>query len=117
MTGLIHFMEGLFVRFDRNHDGILDLDELMIAYPTFKNYLAQIANINPSDDNTLQAVYTYLLKYKKAPTTDIIGLAELLVWELEKPTWSISDDRMAIYTVMAQLSEQGPSLCPATSSY
>src|SRR5581483_7520634 len=76
VTGLIHFMEGLFVRYDRNGDNILDLDELMIAYPVFKNSLvALIPNVNPSDDNTIQAIYTYILKNGKPPSNDILGIA------------------------------------------
>ncbi|HUP58741.1 MAG TPA: hypothetical protein VM598_14880 [Bdellovibrionota bacterium] len=108
VTGLIHFMEGMYVRYDRNLDQVLDLSEALIAYPVFKNELAKIAGIDPSDNDTLEAVFTYILKYKEPPQKGIIGAAKLIIWKLQRSSWSISADRGTIYTVMASLATSPP---------
>ncbi len=68
---LPYYVEMLFSRFDRNHDGLLDNAEAEVAYPVFQPFIAEKANAkgytNPQDH---LAIYHFLLAYRVLPTDD-----------------------------------------------
>ncbi len=73
-SGLSHYLEAVFVRFDRNQDGFLDRTEVLDAYPVFKatlvDYIAK-HKLDPfgliRSDRDYQAVLNYLLANGKTP--------------------------------------------------
>jgi hypothetical protein len=91
-------------RFDRDRNGILVLDEVMLAYPMFKKLLAELGELDPNDDGTIQAVFTYIVKYQKIPKRD----AHFIWWLLTKPFWKVEATRSALFNLISQVSTPEP---------
>jgi hypothetical protein len=101
--------ESIFWRYDKNKDGFVDYPESLDAYPVFKDFIAEAGNMTDEDD--ILALYTYLLRYKRAPTT-IFQKAEFLWWKMNKGSWKYSIDRvdvMEIIAAMSKVSAEGES--------
>jgi hypothetical protein len=103
-AGLSHYVESLMFRFDRDRDGTLVLEEIMLAFPMFKKLLAELGNLDPNDTKTLEAVFTYIVKYQKIPKKD----AHFIWWYLTKPFWKVEASRAALFNLIAQVSKPEP---------
>ncbi len=112
-TGLIHYVESLFMRFDRNRDEILGLSEALNAFPVFQHELAKLAELDPKKEGTLEAIFTYLIAHGKAPSSGFAGVAQILAWRAWKPFWNIEADRISLYGVFGELSS---TPAPASNS-
>jgi len=108
LAGLNHYVESLMFRFDRDRNGILVLDEVMLAYPMFKKLLAELGELDPNDDGTIQAVFTYIVKYQKIPKRD----AHFIWWLLTKPFWKVEATRSALFNLISQVSTPEPVPSP-----
>lgn len=105
LVGFMQYMETLFLRFDPNDTGALGLQEVLNgAYPVFKGTIAKLAEENATDDSVLQAILTYLLEYSEVPSKQFPAVLKFILWEAWRPFWSVNADRMAVYSVMANLS-------------
>ncbi|MBS1964182.1 MAG: hypothetical protein JST04_18360 [Bdellovibrionales bacterium] len=109
---MFHYIEALFLRFDKNGDGFIDKAEAKEAFPVFANTLADIADMKPTDGK-LVSVFTYLLAKGSPPVDDSMGgwsrfwhSAAFLWWHLTKP--SFKADRLGLLQVFATLSSQPP---------
>jgi len=102
-SGLAHYIEALFKRFDVDRTGIIDLEELMRAFPIFKGELARFGNIDPGNTSMLEAVFTYLVRFEAPPVMDFIGTSHFLAWWGWKPFWTIQGDRKSLFTVLSAL--------------
>jgi hypothetical protein len=101
-SGLMHYLEALVQRFDYDQNQILNLDEILNAFPIFKNTLARFAQMDPVEDHdTLEAVFTYTVYYGEAPKKDILNLVKFLWWSWTRPFWSINASRYDLYTVIS----------------
>jgi len=109
-AGLSHYVESLFARFDRDENGVFDLDEIMVAYPMFKRLLVVIGKLDPNNDSLIQAVFTYIVKYQKIPKQDL----HFITWYLTRPFWSLRADRGAILSLIATASK--PEAAPVQSA-
>ena len=103
-VGLAHYIESLMFRFDRNRNGSLSVEELLIAYPMFKRLLVEMGNLDPDNDSIAQAVFTYLVKYQKVPKVD----AHFIWWYLTRPLWKINASRSAIFGLISKLTVPEP---------
>lgn len=106
-SGIVHYMESIFFRFDLNHDGVMELDEVMNAYPVFKLKIAEAAELDPIEDNKrLEAIFTYVVKYGKPPKKGFLGSAHFLWWSMRRPFWKIEAERDSLYKVLAIFTAQ-----------
>lgn len=103
-AGLAHYVESILFRFDRDGNGVLNLNETLGAYPLFKRLLVEIGKLDPKDDKLGQAVFTYLVKYQKIPKKDL----SFITWYLTRPFWKISADRGALFGLISKISKPEP---------
>jgi hypothetical protein len=117
------YVETLFMRFDRNGDGVIDGHEEHAAFAVFQGILSDVVRALLSDPKLIQkmtqpknleALFTYLLAHGKAPDTDSIsGKIGFWIWMQRGPEWSIKADRMRLLEIFAQL---GSSLASGGAS-
>lgn len=105
IASVFQYGESIFWRFDANGDGKLNLPESMKAWPIFHDYLAEAAKGDVSSEGDLEALYTYLLRYKRVPST-IFQKAEFLWWKMNKSTWKYEDDRADMIDIIATMKKQ-----------
>ncbi|MBI2605398.1 MAG: hypothetical protein HYW49_04885 [Deltaproteobacteria bacterium] len=100
---VMHYIETLFMRYDKGvRDQKLDVHEALTAYPNFKMILAKLDDkVDPEDDATLRAAFTYTVKFGKPPETKSIGgIAHFLWWKSWRPLWKIDATRGSIYDIL-----------------
>ncbi len=105
-SGILHYLDLLFLRFDESRNSKLDLEEVMRAYPVFKLTLADIGKLDPRNNTIIESAFTYIVKFGRKPETDNIwGLLHFGGWILWRPFWSINADRGALYQVISVLAD------------
>jgi hypothetical protein len=102
-VGVSQYVESIFNRFDNDRSSIIQLNELMKAFPVFKRELAAFGKIDINQTLLLEGAFTYTVRYGIAPTTDFMGTSHFLGWIANKPFWQINADRTALYRVLAAL--------------
>ncbi len=100
-VGVVHYVESLYVRFDADRDGILNVPELLEAFPVFQHTIAEVGKLDPGDRDLLEAVFTYIVAKGKPPADNLLGKADLLRWKLSKKSWKISATRSDVYKVVS----------------
>ena len=101
IVSLLHFVESLFYRFDANLSGSLDAEEVLAAYPVFKNYLSEVSGLK--NNSYLEALMTFLIKNGRPPKK----ATELWWWKMRRYTWEFESDRMQVIKVFSSLSQLG----------
>jgi hypothetical protein len=112
IAGLVHYMEAMFSRFDRDGNQELVLDELLKA-PTgedsaiqvFKGTIAQLGGLDP-DSAMTEAAFTYTVRFGHPPDQSFPAVLDFLAWYAWKPFWSIHATRGSLYNVISVLSTQ-----------
>lgn len=100
-SGIIHYIEGIFLRYDLNHDQKLDVEEVKGAFPTFRKIISEIGDIDYDERSKLEAVFTYIIKFGHPPETDLEGSLHFLWWwKVMKPFWKIDAYRRDIYKII-----------------
>lgn len=100
ISGLHHYVESLFMKFDLDRDQRLSNDELIdYAFPVFKRELSVLSGVK--QDFLLKPTLTYLVYYGKVPTT-----TDLLVWMGYSVTLKIRATRANVYNLLALLSAE-----------
>lgn len=101
-SGITHFVESAFHKFDRNRDGTLDRSEVLeVAFPVFKRELATMSKIKIDFVN--KAVLLYLMQYGKEPK-----MGQLLKWALGfEFLKKFNARRIRVYQIFAALSPPG----------
>ncbi|MCB0343036.1 MAG: hypothetical protein H6626_02660 [Pseudobdellovibrionaceae bacterium] len=139
MATVLHYVEALYVRYDKNSNGLLDSDELWEAYPRFKGLIArtaveqkkkkldeqkkigeiseafyrrELANAVLSDAD-LEKAFAYILAKRKVPRScmELADTGVLYWWRRDE----IALDRTGILEVIhgiAKLSEESGDTCP-----
>jgi hypothetical protein len=103
LAGIAQYVEGIFRRYDGDASGIINLEELMEAFPVFRGDLAAFGKIDPDQTTILEAAFTYTVRFGIPPTLDVMGGAHFVGWLASKPAWTIKADRAALYNVLAAL--------------
>jgi hypothetical protein len=103
---VIQYLESLYVRFDWDQSGTIDVEEAKAAFPLFKELLKKAPPAQGMGDDDLLAVFLYVLRYKHAPTTLADKLDFQLFWRKMPSRWEkIHADRLAITQILGQLKE------------
>lgn len=101
LSGVSHYVELLFLRYDANQDGFLDTQEVKKAYPLFKATIAQLGELKPDDDAMIESVFTYMVRYGKAPSKDLFGIIHFLSWKGNRGSWKLAATRKDIFAITA----------------
>ncbi len=97
---IMQYIETAMQKFDLNHDGIMDTQESLIAYPVFKNTLIIVSG--KKDDPSLKAIFTYILKKGRQPTP-----LEFLMWKAQgESKWNVDADRIRLAKILGFIAEQ-----------
>lgn len=105
LAAILHYTESMFTRFDVNRSEVLSKSEIGLAFPVFKNLLAEKAN-GLKGNYLLKGIFTYIVKYKEMPVTSGIGPIAKLGWWLAVytlPTTKYSAERSGIFNIVCQL--------------
>ncbi len=112
------FMELMVIRFDLNHDGYIDTDDALKAYPVFETLFKKFAQSaidkGQLSEKDLPAVFTYSLKYGHPPQ-GIGDLFQWLSWKKKKPSeWDVKADRARVTEILALIAEKSGKPEPIT---
>ena len=109
LSTLLHYVELVYLKFDRNSNGRLDTGESLRAFERFEGILKTIAKDRVKDREGLQALFTYLLTRGKIPET-ALEKAGFLWWKARGPNnWKMSVERSTILLVFSKLAESTSS--------
>lgn len=101
---IIQYVEMVFLTYDTNHDGFLDKDEALRAFPVFQSLIKDLTASYKINDEDLPGVFIYLLKYGKAPKTIPEKLAFLNF--IKSPhKWNIQTSRLGIGKIFRFIAE------------
>lgn len=109
-VGFVHFAEGIFQRVDINRDDIIDLAELRIMFPIYKNLILEMVNKNiklPSfltGDGILFGAFAYIFKFAKFPA-GIFDIPQLVAWLLAPYNWQVHSDRFLVVKALAGMAK------------
>jgi hypothetical protein len=100
-TGIVHFMEAVLARFDKDRNERFNLEEAMTAFPTFRELLIKNSKgqIKPGETSKAEALFTYILKYRKIPDDNIFGIIHFVSWMVSRPFWKLDVSREDLYQI------------------
>lgn len=103
MAGIFHYMESLFRRFDENLDQRFSTQETLNAFPIFRNILAEVGGIPPTNTGLLEAAFTYLLDRGRPPDQKFPGVVDFGVWYVGRALWDVKATRLNLYKAISAL--------------
>lgn len=114
MGAVIHYIESLFTRFDKNSDQKLDLDETLTSYPMFKPVFQKIMKERglPTDcgkfcDFLAKSIFTYTVKHGKEPSTKFPEVLKFVGWfgegALNERWWNVDASRARLYMIIPMI--------------
>jgi len=62
-------IESTFLRFDTNHDNIIDYNELVEAFKIYKPAIISLAKLKPSEEAYAQSIFLYMVSKMEIPPT------------------------------------------------
>jgi hypothetical protein len=102
MTMVMQYIESLYVRFDGDRNGLIDYNEAQKALPLFKALLASASGF--TSDRKINALFMYILKYGKPPTSIVDKIYFQLIWLSSQSKWeAVTADRLKLLNVIAAL--------------
>ena len=108
---LLQYMEMLVSMYDSDHDSAIGTDEALKAFPNFLELFKVVAAKELKDgtlkESELPALFTYMLKYGKAPEGIWEGLTRFKPWVAAGPSgWVVWANRTKLASVLGYISEQ-----------
>ena len=118
---IIQYTEMLFAKFDQNRDAVISKSDTLLAFPTFKGLLLDLAKEQIADGtievDELEAVFTYIVKYAKIPGCDKSpsffclfdgDVIQWLLWKnnYKRPDRTIYADRNQIAKILGLIADQ-----------
>jgi hypothetical protein len=102
---LIHYVETFNLRFDLNHDSVIDFAEATNAYVIYGPILSQmLSNVGFPSEETWP-LYTFLFKYGATPLTLFGGAVRYLYWRWNEKSWYLAADRQVLIGILSELSK------------
>lgn len=103
MTMVLHYVESIFTRFDRDASGILTLPEAMGMYPLLRDLLSEVSGFTDEDD--LRALFSYILSYGRPPESLMDKV--IYKWKQWRENWDCHADRVHLLKIIGSLKEAG----------
>jgi hypothetical protein len=105
LSTILHYVEAVYLSFDKDFSGTLNTDETLAAFDRFEGVIRQLASGASLDREGLRAVFTFLITHGKVPQTTY-EKAVFLKWKWDGPRrWDLSVDRRMILAVFGKISE------------
>jgi hypothetical protein len=105
MTMLMHYIESLYTRFDRDLSGTISFQEARDVYPIFYDLLKEAAKEGGiTKESEIYALYNYILYKGKPPESIIDKVYFKLIWCNSPSKWEKVDaDRVKLAQIVGQL--------------
>lgn len=105
MTMLMHYIESLFTRFDRDQSNSISFNEARDVYPIFYELLKKAANDGGiTKESEIYALYNYILYKGKPPESLIDKIYFKLIWCSSPSKWEkVNVDRRQLARIVGQL--------------
>lgn len=101
--GTLHFIETVFVRFDKDGSERLNVDETLSAVPVFGSVIAkELPGFLQNQNWAVEGAFTFTLKKGKKPVS-AGDIAEMFLWISTRPFWSLDVPRAGVYKLMSVL--------------
>lgn len=107
-SNILQYIESTLIRYDDNGDNELNTKEALRAFPIFKGTLSQITGVD--SETALEAIFTYMLHFGKAPEKSISGYWSLYKWWRSKDQWNLKVKRRGLAEILAALQEQNKTM-------
>jgi hypothetical protein len=115
MTMVQQYIESLYVRYDANRDGLIGYDEAQKALPLFKALLVTASGF--TSDKKINALYMYILKNGKPPTSLGDKIYFQLIWLGSQSKWKkVTADRLKLLEVVGSLKSASATAAAAAVS-
>ncbi|MGE5085338.1 MAG: hypothetical protein ACM3MG_03500 [Bacillota bacterium] len=108
----VQYIEMLMARFDEDGDGYLNAPEALKAFDLFEGLLKQFAG-DQVKEKDLPAVFMFLLRYGKAPTTVREKLTFVLRWRGKPENWKVAADRTQLAAILGYIADMSNKTAPA----
>jgi hypothetical protein len=104
----LQYIETLFLRFDTDQTGDLNLFEVLKALKHFKNVLKDIFKLKSDEEfDEMTPIFTYVFKYGSLPDpNDPLTESRLNNWTWNQANWKLSADRGTILQILALISKR-----------
>jgi len=110
IAGVLHFIETVFLRFDQDNNQSMNVAETLEAVKVFGKIISDVGGIDPNNKSLIEAAFTFTLKKGRVPSSNLGGIAELGLWLVMRPFWSLDVGRADVYKLLPVLI--GPPLTP-----
>lgn len=100
LAGILHYTESLFTRFDADRSGALDTGEVVAAFPTYRQTIADLPGGKLKNDVDYRGLFTYLLAKGYTPD-NLWQYAEFWWWKNHPGGWDIRADRSRIFELFS----------------
>jgi hypothetical protein len=105
MVMLMHYIESIFTRFDRDLSNSISFTEARDIYPIFYDLLKKAANEGGIEkESEIYALYNYILHKGKPPESLIDKIYFKLIWCNSPSKWEkVNADRVKLVKIIGQL--------------
>jgi hypothetical protein len=93
----LQYVETIFQRYDTDGSQVWTTQEAIAASAIFGTAIARTAEIDPSETDKIQAIFTFILKNGRKPADGLGGMIEVGAWMLVRPFWDLRVDRNGVY--------------------
>ena len=97
-----HYIETLFLKYDRDQSGFFNTQEAIDAFYRFESTLRAIPDLKDKDQMTLIAVFVYIMQFGSAPERWYEKL-DFLIWSQDPSAWNVRADRGRVISVFANM--------------
>lgn len=106
---LMQYLELLYIRFDGNRNGLIEVEDARRAFPLFKDLIKMVAKKELESgsikEDDLLAVFVWVLKEGKPPET-LPEKLKFLMWKGNPEKWVIAADRSKLASILGFIGEQ-----------
>lgn len=107
---IMQYIEMTMTRFDVNNDTVIDTQEAIKAYPSFKNLLKEIAKDDLRKGNLkeedLLSIFTYILKFGAPPESLWDKAYWKFYWKNNPKKWNVRANRTKLSYILGYISEK-----------
>ena len=102
----IQYVEMMVARFDQDQNGIMNVDEAIRAFPSFKGILMEMTKGQSMiKEQDLLAVFTYIMHYGKPPGGVKDYLFKYLPWKRNPDKWTVNADRQQLSGILGFIAD------------
>lgn len=107
---VIQYIEMIFLRFDKDRNGIIDTAESLQAFPSFRGIMMELAAENLADgsleEKDLDSLFTYILRNGKPPESLWEKWRFASSWRGKPENWDVAAGRSMLAKILGYIADQ-----------